>query len=141
MGTNGVLQNPNKLKFALKEVEWAGFLIEPEGGKPLPKHTEAIRNFPTPANLTNLGKYMALLQQVAFCYAMSPAVYPQRHLLKPSNTWEWDDNCQKVFEKSKRVISNHIEEGVRLFDHSRPIGMLTDWSTIGIGHILSLIHI
>ena len=84
MGTKGVLQNPNKVKCAVKEVEWACFLIGPEGLKPLPKHTEVMRNFPSPINMTDLKSYIALLHQVTFCYAISQAVHPLRHLLKPS---------------------------------------------------------
>ena len=84
MGQNGILQNPDKFQFGTKTVEWAGFLIGEKSVKPLQKHTQAIRSFPTPLNITDLRSFMALLQQVAYCYATSPATAPLRHLLKPS---------------------------------------------------------
>ena len=37
-----------------------------------------------PVNITDLRSFMALLQQVAYCYAISLAVSQFRHLLKPS---------------------------------------------------------
>ena len=88
MGENGILQNPDKFQFGSKEVDWAGFLITENSVKPLPKHTKAIRNYPTPTNITDMRSFTALLQQVAYCYAISPAVSKLRHLLKPAVPWE-----------------------------------------------------
>ena len=88
MGENDILQNPDKFQFGSKEVDWAGFLITENSVKPLPKHTKAIRNYPTPTNITDMRSFTALLQQVAYCYAISPAVSKLRHLLKPAVPWE-----------------------------------------------------
>ena len=84
MGTNGIIQCPEKFQFGCKTVAWAGFTIGPYSVKPLPKHTEAVRLYLKPVNITDLRSFMALLQQVAYCYALSPAVSQLRHLLKPS---------------------------------------------------------
>ena len=73
MGKNGIIQCPEKFKFGSKEVAWAGFTIGPDSVKPLPKHTEAVRKYPTPLNITDLRSFMALLQKVSYCYAISPA--------------------------------------------------------------------
>ena len=75
---------PEKFQFSSKTVAWAGFTIGPDSVKPLPKHKEAVRTYPTPVNITDMRSFMALLQQVAYCYAISPAVAKIRHLLKPS---------------------------------------------------------
>ena len=75
-----------------KEVEWVGFLITDNSIKPLLKHTAAIRTFPTPMGITDMRSFMALLQQVAYYYTISPKVARLRHLLKPtelSRPWEW----------------------------------------------------
>ena len=60
MGENGILQNPDNFVFGMKEVEWAGFLITSNLVKPLPKHTKAIRSFPTPRSITDMRSFMAL---------------------------------------------------------------------------------
>ena len=86
LGQNGILQNSEKFQFGTKTVEWAGFSIGKHCVKPLPKHTGAIRTFPTPLNITDLRSFMALLQQVAYCYATSPATALLRHLLKPATS-------------------------------------------------------
>ena len=126
MGTNGIIQCPEKFQFGCKTVAWAGFTIGPDSVKPLPKHTEAVRSYPTPVNITDLRSFMALLQQVAYCYAISPAVSQFRHLLKPSEPWKW--------------TKEKVEEGVKLFDPNLHTGLLSDWCQDGIGHILCQKH-
>ena len=81
MGQNGVPQNTDKFQFGTKTVEWLG----EKSVKPLKKHREVIKSFPTPLNITDLRSFMALLKQIAYCYATSPAPAPLRHLLKSSD--------------------------------------------------------
>ena len=45
---NGLVFNPDKFRFARREVEFAGFLITEDGMKPAAKYMAAIRDFPTP---------------------------------------------------------------------------------------------
>ena len=108
LGQNSVLQNPDKFQFGEKTAEWAGFTIGERCVKPLPKHTAAIKSFPTPANITDLRSFMALLQQVAYCYAISPATNPLRHLLKQAEKWLWTPDINKAFEKAREVIAEKV---------------------------------
>ena len=140
MGRNGIIQNPDKFQFGSKEVKWAGFTIGDDSVKPLPKHTATVRTYPTPVNITDLRSFMALLQQVAYCYAISPAVTPIRHLLRPSVQWKWTKDINDVFEQAKEVIAERVEEGVKLFDPNLHTGLLTDWCQEGIGHIICQKH-
>ena len=140
MGKHGIIQNPDKLQFGNRKVEWAGFTIGEDSVKPLTKHTEAVRTYPTPVNITDLRSFTALLQQVAYCYAISPAVAPLRHLLRPSEQWKWTEEINEAFEQAKKVIAEKVEEGVKLFDPKLHTGLLTDWCQDGIGHILCQKH-
>ena len=45
-----------------------------------------------------------------------------------------------IFEKSKVKIVNEIIEGVRIFDVNKPTLLATDWSKVGIGHVLLQKH-
>jgi hypothetical protein len=137
MGNNGIILCPEKFQFGSKTVAWASFTIGPDSVKPLPKHTEALR---TPVNITDMRSFMALLQQVAYCYAISPAVAKIRHLLKPSETWNWTEDINNVFEEAKKVIAEKVEEGVKLYNPTLHTGLLTDWGQGGIGHILCQKH-
>ena len=46
----------------------------------------------------------------------------------------------EIFEKSKMKIVDEIIEGVRIFDINKPTLLATDWSKIGIGHVLLQKH-
>ena len=107
---NGILQNPDKFLFGTKKVGWAGFMIGEKSIKLLQKNTETLRSFPTSLNST---------EQVVFCYATSPTTKPFRHLLRPSEPWNWADI-----------------EGVRLFNPKLLTGLLSDWCGEGMGHFL-----
>ena len=63
---------------------------------------------------------MALLQQVAYCYAISPKVAKLRHLLKPAEKWDWSPEVDEAFKQAKEVIAEKVEEGVRLLDPKLP---------------------
>ena len=140
LGNHGILQNPDKFKFGHQEIEWAGFLIGKDTVSPLPKHTESIRTFPTPHNITDLRSFMALLQQVSYCYAISPAVQPLRHLLKPTEKWNWTEEIHNTFEKAKETIAEKVNEGIKLFNPQLPTGVMSDWCQDGMGFILCQKH-
>jgi hypothetical protein len=46
---------------------------------------------------------------------------------------ELDEDINNVFEEAKKVITEKVEELVKLYD---PKLLLTDWCQEGIGHIL-----
>ena len=93
----------------------------------------AIRTFPTPMGITDMRSFMALLQQVAYSYAISSKVTKLRHLLKPAESWIWDKETNSLFEQAKEVIADRLEDGVRLFDPRLTTGLITDWCQDGMG--------
>ena len=60
--------NTAKFGFARLEVEFAGFLITDEGIKPVAKYTEAIIDFPTPTNISELRAWYGYVNQVTYCF-------------------------------------------------------------------------
>jgi hypothetical protein len=48
----GMVYSPDKFMFAKETVEFLGFEITMEGIRPTDKYIEAIRNFPTPTNVS-----------------------------------------------------------------------------------------
>ena len=70
VGNAGVVLNPDKFRFAQKTVDFAGFRINPETVEPLPKYLDAIREYPTPVNITDIRSFFGLVNQVSH-YAQS----------------------------------------------------------------------
>jgi len=53
-GRAGIVLNPEKLQFSQTTVNFAGFRITKDSVEPLPKYLDAIREFPTPKNITDV---------------------------------------------------------------------------------------
>lgn len=139
-GRNGVTLNPSKFHFAEDRVEFAGFEISLTTVRPCSKYTNAIKEFPTPRNLTDVRSWFGLVNQVSYAFSMTPAMLPFRTLLKPSEHFAWTDAHDTAFAASKESIINDIQHGVTIFDKSRPTCLATDWSKSGIGFWLFQKH-
>ena len=141
-GKNGVVFNPSKFVFAADTVDFAGFSVTPSGYKPTAQLMNAIRDFPTPTNITGVRSWFGLVNQVAYAFAQSEVMAPFRDLLKTKEgmRFYWDRALDELFEKSKQVIRQHVENGVRAFEINRPTCLSTDWSKTGIGFLLQQKH-
>ena len=137
---NGVTLNPKKFEFAKDTIEFAGFEITPDSVRPCQESLNAILNFPRPTNITDVRSWYGLLNQVAYAFCVADHMRPFRHLMKPGTPFVWTDELEELFEQSKRAIVNEIEEGVRIYDKSKPTCLATDWSKEGIGFWLYQKH-
>ena len=102
-GENGITLNPQKFHFGEDVVEFAGFQITPQTICPSDKFLEAIKNFPTPTDITGIRSWFGLINQVAYAHSLTDDLAPFRELLKPKNKFYWDDNFQGIFERSKKT--------------------------------------
>ena len=136
----GIIFNPKKFHFAKDEVDFAGFTLSTDGIKPMQEILAAIRNFPTPTDITGARSWFGLINQVAYSFSMTKELQPFRELLKSGRKWYWDDTLDNLFNKSKEAIVHLVENGVRSFQVSRPTCLATDWSKDGIGFVLLQKH-
>ena len=140
-GKNGIVFNPDKFHFACNEVEFAGFVITADGVKPTKKMIEAILQFPTPTNITDVRSWFGLVNQVSYAFSQAEIMTPFRELLRTKNRgFYWDETLERIFQESKRVIANKIEEGVQTFELDRTTGLATDYSKTGISYFLFQKH-
>ena len=141
-GKNGIILNPQpeKFEFAEDKVEFAGFEITSDSVRPCSKYLTAIREFPTPKNITDVRAWFGVINQVSYAFSMTEYMQPFRELLKPSTPFHWNAQLNDIFLKSKSKIVEEISEGVRIFDTSKPTCLATDWCKTGIGYVLSQKH-
>ena len=139
-GTNGIILNPSKFVFAQHTVEFAGFEISDSKVRPCQRFLDAIRNFPTPRNITDIRSWFGLVNQVSYAFASAQRMLPFRRLLKPGTPFVWNEQLNQLFEDSKSLIIADISKGVEIFDKSKPTCLATDWSKEGIGFWLSQKH-
>ena len=139
-GKNGITLNPEKFVFGQDTVEFAGFEITLDSVRPCKKYLQAIMDFPTPRNITDIRSWFGLVNQVSYAFSMTARMAPFRQLLKHGAPFHWDNHLNSLFEESKMVIVSEIEEGVQIFDKTKPTCLATDWSKVGIGFWLFQKH-
>ena len=133
---NGITLHPKKFQFAQDTVDFAGLTVTPTNVRPSAKFLDAIRNFPTPTNITGARAWFGLINQGAYAFAMTQQMKPFRSLLKPSTKFTWTSELDEAFRQSKEIIIKEMKEGVRLFDPARLTCLATDWSVDGIGFFM-----
>ena len=139
-GHNGVTLNPSKFAFAQTTVEFAGFDITSTTVRPCPQFIEAIQNFPTPQNITDVRSWFGLINQVSYAFASAERMQPFRNLLKPGTRFIWTTQLNDLFEESKSLIVSEIYKGVEIYDKNKPTCLVSDWSKEGIGFWLFQKH-
>jgi hypothetical protein len=73
VGKNGIVLNSDKFSFGEDTVDWAGIRLTKDKAQRLPENVKAIKEFPTPINLTAMRIYWALVNQVS-PYGVGPAL-------------------------------------------------------------------
>ena len=131
-GRNGITLNLEKFFFCEDEVEFAVFRISLNNVFPCQRYLQAIKDFPTSKNITDVRSWFGLHNQVSYAFSMAKQLQPLRQLLKPDQKFKWSDLINNLFEESKDVIISEIDEGVRIFDKNKPTCLATDWSKDGI---------
>ena len=121
-------------------MEFAGFEITHDSVRPCQNFLQAILEFPTPQKLTDIRSWFGLVNQVSYAFSIADKMQPFRDLLKQGTPFRWDPHLNNLFEESKAVIVKEIEEGVRIFDKTKPTCLTTDWSKSGIGFWLLQKH-
>ena len=139
-GRNGITLNLSKLQFCQVEIEFAGFVVTEDHVKPLPRYLDAIRNFPRPSNITDIRSWFGLVTQVSHYAKLTELMEPFKKFLSPKVRFEWSEDLDQRFEKSKLEIITAIEEGVQIFDPNRATVLMADWSKKGIGYFLFQKH-
>lgn len=123
-----------------REVKYAGYIIGASGVKADAKKIEAVTKFPTPTNRSELKSFLGLLNQfTSFAPNVEVHFAPLRGLLSTKKTWQWLDEHDLAFEKTKKaLVSPPI---LAHFDSKLEASLLTDASRLhGIGFVLMQNH-
>ena len=132
----GIVLNSEKFEFCHDTITFAGLTITPTGITPSPKLLDAIKNFPTPSDITGARSWFGLVNQVSWAYSISPIMQPFCDLVKPNTKFHWDSTLEQLFQNSKELTLSAATEGIQLFNPTRPTCLQTDWSKTGIEYLL-----
>ncbi len=131
---HGFILSRRKIEIG-QEVSFAGHLVGDKGVKPDPSRLSAIRDFPSPKDLTSLKSFLGMANQVGpFIPDLAHVTAPLRGLLKKGAAWIWLSEHEAAFRKSKEIITS--AELVRHFDTDLRSIIYTDASKEGLGYLL-----
>ena len=128
----GLTISDKKLEVGQK-VSFAGHVVSAGGIEPDPQRLAAIKDFPTPTNLTGLRSFLGLANQVAsFVPDAAHGTLKMRQLMKKNAAFVWLPDHEEEFVKVKALLTS--PQIVRFFDPTLPTVLLTDASRLyGLG--------
>ena len=137
-GDNGITFNKKKFQFCQMEVEFAGFRVTADEVKPSNSILDNIKNFPKPMTLNKARHWLGLIEQVAWSYSIGDTMTNFRDQVKQTiKTWSWTPMLQEEFKHEKEEIVRRVKNGVKTYNISKKTCLLTDWSKLGIGFLVS----
>ena len=126
------LQRCKERQISRTKVKFAGFQVSSDGYRII---TEALANFPTPANRTDLRSFFGLANQLSSSTdTVAQLLLPLRPLLSTKQEFVWLAEHDQAFT----AIKQHLVEIPTLvyFSLMKPTWLCTDASRQGIGFIL-----
>ena len=125
----------SKCKFMQKSVTYMGCVISASGISPTEEKVEAIKQAPSPENLTELRAFLGMINYHGkFIRNLSSILQPLNQLLQGNQEFKWSPRCEEAFKKAKDSLSS---SNVLLHnDPSLPVILESDASQYGIGAVI-----
>ncbi|ROT64569.1 hypothetical protein C7M84_017475 [Penaeus vannamei] len=134
---HGITLNKDKFMVAATNVSFCGY---PEGIAADPEKVAAIRDYPTPSNITDLRSFMGLVNQLAdFSPEIAATAQPLRPLMSPKRSFTWTPDHDQAFGKVKAALLS--PPVLAPFNPKLPVTLQTDASRLyGLGYALFQEH-
>ena len=133
---HGITLNAAKFVIGAPSVTFCGYKLSCQGIEADEEKVAAIKNFPTPTNLTDLRSFIGLVNQLAdFTPAISTSMTSLRPLLSSKRVFQWMPEHQTSFDSVKQALSE--PPVLAHFNPDLPTALHTDASRLyGVGYAL-----
>ena len=132
--TAGITLNAEKCQFSQQRITFLGHVIDHNGISPDPKKTTAILAMKPPTSITELRRFMGMVNQMTkFSPNIAHISKPLRELLSTRNAWTWTATQEESFNKLKEEISSPTV--LALYDTSARTKISADASAYGLGAV------
>ena len=131
----GATLNQDKCQFHKSSLKFLGHLVDATGIRPDPDKTSAIANLPTPQNISDLRRFMGMINQLGkFSSNLAEFTQPLRELLSKKNEWMWGEAQDEALAKVKLELTKPTV--LALFDVNADLKISADASSYGLGAVL-----
>jgi hypothetical protein len=131
----GITLNKDKCKFFTDQIQFLGQVISREGVSADIKKVEAIQNLPIPTNVSEVRRFLGMLNQLSkFSPNLSEKSKPLRDLLSKKNQWMWGQSQDEAFKALKEELSSG--RTLALYEPNRESKVSADASAYGLGAVL-----
>ncbi|XP_028788525.1 uncharacterized protein LOC114744523 [Neltuma alba] len=125
----------SKCSFGQRKIEYLGHIVSEKGVEMDGRKIQAIRQWPSPKNVTQLKGFLGLSGYYRrFIKGYANIADPLTRLLA-KDAFKWDDQAQSAFERLKDVLTE--APILTLQDFSKSFILETDAFGVGIGAVLS----
>ncbi len=128
--------NPSKCCFASENIVFLGHVVSKEGTKLDPGKIVAVLRFPEPNTVTNVRSFLGLTGYYRkYIREYSRLASPLFQLMKKDVPFVWNQDCEQAFDALKKAL---VKAPILVRpDFKKPLCLDVDWSTKGVGAILS----
>ena len=131
---NNFTVNPLKCEWGVKETDWLGYWLTPEGLKPWKKKIDPVLAIQSPKTVSELRSFIGSIQFYRDMYSK------RAHILAPltsqtgKKTLNWTTECEQAFQAAKAMIA--AEAFLRYPDHNQPFHIYADASAYQMGSVI-----
>ena len=125
-----------KCSFMQPEIDFLGYHIDADGRHPMDEKIRAIKEAPTPKNVSELRAFLGLVNYYSkFLPNLSTTLRPLYILLLKHRKWTWGPEQEKAFNAAKQALQHNSV--LVHFDPKKQLVLACDASPYGIGAVLS----